>query len=57
MDKKKKLPKLHLRPTSPIIMSAKRKMELIKCNTLSISNIDGLNTISKVYNDINIFNN
>jgi hypothetical protein len=55
MDKKKR-PKLYLRPKSPILMSTNVKMELIKRNILSISNIDGLNTISKVYNNIKIFN-
>lgn len=48
MEKKKKRPKLFLRPRSPLMMSNKRKMELIKCNILSISDLDDFNIISKV---------
>lgn len=53
MEKKRKRSKFLLRPKSPILMTTKRKMELIKANILSISDVDDLDTISMVLNKIN----
>lgn len=41
---------LNVGAKSPIIMSVKRKMTLLSCNAESVTDVDDLNSVQKVFN-------